>query len=212
MSLEPGMITDGRVPGARSVPGGRRPCLLTCAPLNRRNLARAGGRVQTEFRSRSGFRMWPLYTSVRMLEGSRKAPLCATLCHVFDDRFGWTHSLQVQWASTNGNRARRSSAMAHASGACHQEAPRQIDGFVHYVFSSLFRCTRRGVWLSRCWPGSGLRQKMARPWRWDARVPSKRCKALAWDEIGEWNVTIFGQIRLISSHFVSLSNPCENRT
>jgi hypothetical protein len=35
MSLEPGMITDGRVPGARSAPGGRIPCLLTCAPLGR---------------------------------------------------------------------------------------------------------------------------------------------------------------------------------
>ena len=29
------MITDGRVPGARSVPGGRSPCVLTCAPLGR---------------------------------------------------------------------------------------------------------------------------------------------------------------------------------
>ena len=65
--------------------------------------------------------MRPLYTSVRMLEASRKAPLCATLRHVFFDRFGWSHSLQVQWASTNGNRARRSSAMANASGACHQK-------------------------------------------------------------------------------------------
>ena len=35
MSLEPGMITDGRVPGARSVPGGRNPCVLTSAPLGR---------------------------------------------------------------------------------------------------------------------------------------------------------------------------------
>ena len=33
MSLVPGMITDGRVPGARSVPEGRRPCELICAPL-----------------------------------------------------------------------------------------------------------------------------------------------------------------------------------
>jgi hypothetical protein len=41
MSLEPGMITDGRVPGprsvprGRSVPGARSPWLFTCAPLGR---------------------------------------------------------------------------------------------------------------------------------------------------------------------------------
>ena len=82
--------------------------------------------------------MRPLYTSVRMLEHAAKAPLCATFRHVFDDCLGWMHSLQVQWASSNGNNARRSSAMASASGACHQELPRQIDGVVQYIFSSLF--------------------------------------------------------------------------
>jgi hypothetical protein len=35
MPLEPGMITDGKVPGARRVPGDRSPCVLTCAPLGR---------------------------------------------------------------------------------------------------------------------------------------------------------------------------------
>jgi hypothetical protein len=89
MSLEPGMITDARLPGARSVPGGRRPRLLICAPLGRDIAAGvAGGSVgvmvpapvgwiQTEFRSSPGFRMRPLYTSVRMLEAGPKPPLSA---------------------------------------------------------------------------------------------------------------------------------------
>jgi hypothetical protein len=42
---------------------------------------------------------------------------------------------------------------------------------------------------------------MVRRWRWDARDPSKRCKALAWAGIREWSETVIGQIRLISSHY-----------
>jgi hypothetical protein len=44
MSLEPGMITDGRVAGARSVPGCRSPSVLTCARLGRDIALGAAGR------------------------------------------------------------------------------------------------------------------------------------------------------------------------
>ena len=115
-----------RVSGARRVPGARSPWRLTCAPLGldiARGVADSGGcprrgRVQTEFRSRSGFRMRALYTSAQMLERAAKAPFCATFRHVFDDCLGWIHSLQVQWASSNGNNARRSLLTANAGGAC----------------------------------------------------------------------------------------------
>ena len=53
----------------------------------------------------------------------------------------------------------------------------------------------------RWWPCSVLRQKMARRRRWDAPVPSKRCKALTRAGIRDLGTTVFGRIRLISSHF-----------
>ena len=148
MSLVPGMISDGSVPGTRSVPQGRRPCQLICAPLrldiargvvDRRGVPTPGGGVQIEIRSRSGFKMPPLYTSARMLEDAAETPLSATFRHVFDRCLGWIRLLQVQWASSNGNNARRSPAMAKASGACHHELPGPIDGVVQYGFSSLLK-------------------------------------------------------------------------
>ena len=74
-------------------------------------------------------------------------------------------------------------------------------GFVVVAFQADQEICRSMITL-RYWPGSGLRRKMAHLWRWDAPIPSKRRKALAWAEIRERNATVFGQFRPISSHFV----------
>ena len=83
-----------------------------------------------------------------------------------------------------------------------------------YLFGMYDWCIMRraadpasGVTL-RCRPCSVLAQKMERPRRWDAQVPGERCKALARAGIRDLGATVFGRIRLISSHFVSLSHPC----
>jgi hypothetical protein len=81
--------------------------------------------------------MRPLYTSVRMLDASPQAPLSATFRHVFDDYLGSSHSLQVQWASSNGNSAGAFCGDCEGEWREPPRAPRQIDGFVHHVFSSL---------------------------------------------------------------------------
>jgi hypothetical protein len=89
--------------------------------------------------------MRPLYTSERMLDASSKAPLSATFRHMFDDRLRSSQSLQVQWVLTNGQRARRFSTMAHASGAPTKNRHDKSMALFTMFLRPLFGCTRREI-------------------------------------------------------------------
>ena len=163
MSLEPGMITDGRVQDARGVPGDRSPCLLNFARLNRRTLpAPVGGYRLNSDQDRDSEcgPFTPVYGCLKPAEKRHSAANFAPRVR---------RSLRVEsfFASSMGVNKWEQGEAIFGDGAREWRVPikrattnRRLCSLCFFV---PFPCTRRDVWLSSRRAGLDGRDNFARP-------------------------------------------------